>query len=72
MKVLVRFVGPIARDDMKVQVNSVNQLKEIIKNSVSDEWIDSLGVAVNDKLVNSLDDIKDGDVITLLPPVCGG
>ena len=72
MKVLIRFVGPIARDDLSVDVNSSEELKNIIKQNVAKEWIETLGVAVNDRLIKNLDDIKDGDIITLLPPVCGG
>ena len=37
------------------------------------EWIATSAVAINDTLVSSLDIVlKDGDKISLLPPVCGG
>ena len=72
MKVLIKFLGPISRDDLEVEISDSNELKEIIKQNVDKEWLDILAVAVNDKIVSSLDDIKDGDIISLLPPVCGG
>jgi len=70
--VLIKFLGPISRDDLEVEVNSSEELKEVIKQNVDNEWIEKIAVAVNDKIVSNLDDIKNGDVISLLPPVCGG
>ena len=72
MKVLIKFLGPIAKDDVEVEINSSQDLKEVIKQNVDQEWIEKIAVAVNDTIVSNLDDIKDGDVISLLPPVCGG
>jgi molybdopterin synthase sulfur carrier subunit len=72
LKVLIKFLGPIAKDDLEVEVSSIDELKKVIKENVEDKWIDSLGVAINDRLVKSLDEVKNGDVISLLPPVCGG
>ena len=68
---LIKFLGPIGRDDLEVEVKNVDELKEIIKQNVDKKYLESLAVAVNDKIVNKLE-IKDGDVISLLPPVCGG
>jgi molybdopterin synthase sulfur carrier subunit len=70
--VLIKFLGPISRDDLEVEINSSEELKEIIKQNLDSEWIEKIAVAVNDKIVLNLDEIKDGDVISLLPPVCGG
>ena len=72
MKVVVKFLGPIARDDLEVNIKDENELKEILKKELSKEWLESIAVAVNDEIVSNLKDLKDGDVITLLPPVCGG
>ena len=69
---LIKFLGPISRDDLEVEVNSSDELKEIIKQNVDSEWLEKIAVAVNDEIVSSLDNIKNGDVISLLPPVCGG
>jgi molybdopterin synthase sulfur carrier subunit len=72
--VTVEFLGPIAKDPLNVDIKNLNELKEILKDDESlKEWIDSLAVAVNDEIVDSLDrELKEGDKISLLPPVCGG
>ena len=69
---LIKFLGPISRDDLAVEINSIEELKDIIKQNVDDEWLEKIAVAVNDEIVSDLNNIKDGDVISLLPPVCGG
>ncbi len=36
-------------------------------------WLESCAVAVNDIMVMDLDtELKNGDRVSLLPPVCGG
>ena len=72
MRVVVKFLGPIARDDLNLDIKNIDELKEILKKELSSEWLESIAVAVNDEIVSDLKNIKDGDVITLLPPVCGG
>ena len=72
LKVTVKFLGPITREDVVLEVQSDSEIKEKIKKYIDKKWLDSLAVAVNDKIVHSFDEVKDGDVISLLPPVCGG
>ncbi len=72
LKVTVKFLGPITREDVVLEVQSNSEIKEKIKKYIDKKWLDSLAVAVNDKIVHSFDEVKDGDVISLLPPVCGG
>jgi molybdopterin synthase sulfur carrier subunit len=72
LKVKVKFLGPISKEDKIIEIKNSNELKEILQKEVEEEWLESVAVAVNDKIVNSLENIKDGDIITLLPPVCGG
>lgn len=70
----VEFLGPINRDDLEVDIKNLQELRGILK-SFEDvkEWLEICSVAVNDTIVSSLDvDIKSGDKISLLPPVCGG
>jgi len=72
--VKVEFLGPINKDSLELEINNLSQLSEILK---SDEdvstWLETCAVAINDTLVSSKDvDLKDGDKISLLPPVCGG
>lgn len=71
---IVEFLGPIGRERMELEVQNLRELKEVLK---SDEklagWLADCAVAVNDRIVNSLD-VKLGkdDRVALLPPVCGG
>jgi len=37
------------------------------------EWLENSAVAVNSEIVSSLDrELKSGDIVSILPPVCGG
>jgi molybdopterin synthase sulfur carrier subunit len=49
-------------------------LAEILKaDSEMQKWLENSAVAVNDMLVSSRDiELKDGDRVAILPPVCGG
>ncbi len=72
--VKVEFLGPIGKKPMMIEVKN---LKELARKLKEDEelksWLSECAVAVNDELVHSLDrELKDGDKVTLLPPVCGG
>jgi len=72
--VKIEFLGPINKENMTLDINNLSQLSEILKgdNEVS-SWLDTCAVAINDTLVCSKDvELKDGDKISLLPPVCGG
>ena len=70
----VEFLGPIGRDSEEISVNTLAQLKEHFKDDEKlSQWLEICSVAINDRLVSSLDTpIKEGDKISLLPPVCGG
>ena len=72
--VIVEFLGPINKDDMKLDIKNLAELSEILKNDKEIySWLDTCAVAINDTLICSKDvDLKDGDKISLLPPVCGG
>ncbi len=72
--VKVEFLGPISKEPLEIDIKNLNELKDILQKDDSlKEWLDSLAVAVNDEIVNHLDiQLKDGDKISLLPPVCGG
>ena len=72
--VKIEFLGPINKDDMDLDINNLSQLSEILKNdTVVSSWLQNCAVAVNDTLVSSKDiPLKDGDKVSLLPPVCGG
>jgi sulfur-carrier protein len=70
----VEFLGPIKKDSLKLDIKNLNELSDILKNDETiTSWLESCAVAVNDALVFSKDfELKAGDKISLLPPVCGG
>jgi len=72
--ITVEFLGPINKEPIKLNVKNLKELKEELKKDESlKKWLKSSAVAVNDKIVNSLDiELKEGDKVVLLPPVCGG
>lgn len=70
----VNFLGPIKKESIKVDVKTLYDLKEILsKDKELYEWLKISAITVNNQFVNSIDfSLKDGDVINILPPVCGG
>jgi len=72
--VTVEFLGPINREKTELEVKTLKELKEILsRDNELKKWLENSAVAVNDKLVTSIDTpLKDGDRVALLPPVCGG
>ena len=72
--VKVEFLGPIGRPPMELKARNLKEVAEALKKDPEiAQWLDQCAVAVNDEMVKTLDTpLKDGDRITLLPPVCGG
>ncbi len=72
--VRVEFLGPIQKAPLELDIDNLNQLRSILqKDEELQEWLQNSAVALNDTLVSSLDvALKDGDKVSLLPPVCGG
>ena len=72
--VKIEFLGPINKDDMNLDIKNLSQLSEILKNDKEvSTWLETCAVAINDTLVCSKDvELKNGDKVSLLPPVCGG
>jgi molybdopterin synthase sulfur carrier subunit len=72
--ITVEFLGPIQKPTLSMEASSLREVAEVLKQDTQmAQWIDSCAVAVNDTLVASLDTVlKDGDKVSLLPPVCGG
>ena len=72
--VKVEFLGPINKEALSVDISSLDELSDILKEDKDvSRWLESCAVAVNDTLVSSKDILlKDGDKVSLLPPVCGG
>ena len=72
--VQVEFLGPIGKAPIQLEAKNLKDVaKELQKDPEIKKWLDECAVAVNDKLVKSLDiELKAGDKVSLLPPVCGG
>jgi sulfur-carrier protein len=72
--VTVEFLGPIGKAPIMVDVTSLTELGEILKQDDSlDEWLLNSAVAINDVLVKDKNaKLNKGDRVSLLPPVCGG
>lgn len=72
--VRVEFLGPIKKSDLVVDIKTLRDLKKHLQEDETIiEWLNNSAVAVNNNLVKDLDFcLKDGDVVTILPPVCGG
>jgi len=72
--VKVEFLGPIGKEPIQVEAKDLKELAKILKqDSEIAKWLSECAVAVNDKLVKTLDiKLQDGDKVSLLPPVCGG
>ncbi len=72
--VKVEFLGPIQKESMHLDAQTLHDVANILSEDAElKAWLESAAVAVNDTLVSSLDvALKDGDKVSLLPPVCGG
>ena len=72
--VTVEFLGPIQKESLKLEIANLDELAKILQNDEEMQpWLENSAVAVNDMLVSSRDiELKDGDRVALLPPVCGG
>ncbi len=72
--VRVEFLGPIQKAPLELEITNLSELATVLqKDNEMSQWLKNCAVAVNDTLVSSLNvDLKDGDRVSLLPPVCGG
>jgi len=72
--VRVEFLGPIQKEALELEIKNLSELAIVLQNDKEmSEWLANCAVAVNDTLVSSLEcELKDGDQVSLLPPVCGG
>ncbi|MBD3808394.1 MAG: MoaD/ThiS family protein [Arcobacter sp.] len=72
--VKIEFLGPIGKEPIELDVENLSDVaSELNKDENISIWLEKSAVALNDTIVNSLDlPLKDGDRISILPPVCGG
>ena len=70
----IEFLGPVKMNNLKLEAANLSEVKEKLgKYAQLKEWLKICAVAVNDEIASSLDaPLKDGDKISILPPVCGG
>jgi len=72
--VVVEFLGPIGEVPLELEIGNLKELSEILKKDEKyAKWLENSAVAINDNIIKNIDTpLKDGDRITILPPVCGG
>lgn len=72
--VKVEFLGPIGKEPMEIEAKTLADIAARLKEDPEvAKWLEQSAVAVNDTMVKSLDiPLKEGDRVSLLPPVCGG
>ncbi len=70
----VEFLGPIAKEPLNLDITNLNELSDILKKDDSlSIWLKNSACAINDVLTNDKNaPLKDGDKVSMLPPVCGG
>ncbi len=72
--VTIEFLGPIQKENITLEAASLNEVAAHLNaDSELRTWLESCAVAVNDTMVMDLNtELKSGDRVSLLPPVCGG
>ena len=72
--VKIEFLGPIGKTPIEMEAKTLAEVSSKLKEDPSmSQWLDKCAVALNDTMVNDLaTTLKDGDKISILPPVCGG
>ena len=70
----VEFLGPIGKAPIEMEAATLAEISIKLKeDSTLSRWLDKCAVALNDTMVNDLNTrLKDGDRVSILPPVCGG
>jgi molybdopterin synthase sulfur carrier subunit len=72
--VKVEFLGPIGKAPVEMEAATLAEVAAKLKEEDElRDWLDKCAVALNDTMVNDLStQLKNGDRISILPPVCGG
>ncbi|MDQ7047696.1 MAG: MoaD/ThiS family protein [Sulfurovum sp.] len=70
----VEFLGPISKAAIEMEAETLAEVSAKLKeDDTLTDWLDKCAVALNDTMVNDLTiTLKDGDKVSILPPVCGG
>ncbi len=72
--VTVEFLGPIGKAPLQIEAETLAEVAAKLKEDEAlVSWLEKCAVALNDTMVNDLNTpLKEGDRISILPPVCGG
>jgi len=72
--VRIEFLGPIGKKPIEIEASTLADVAAKLDEDVSlREWLQKCAVAVNDVMVHDANTpLKDGDKVSILPPVCGG
>ncbi|MDR2904806.1 MAG: MoaD/ThiS family protein [Helicobacteraceae bacterium] len=72
--VKVEFLGPIGKGAAEFDVKNLSELGAILREDAAlKEWLGKSAVSVNGEIVRDPNaPLKDGDQVSILPPVCGG
>jgi len=72
--VTVEFLGPMGKAPLQMEAATLAEVAAKLKEDESlVSWLEKCAVALNDTMVNDLNTpLKEGDRISILPPVCGG
>lgn len=70
----VEFLGPIGKAPIQMEAETLADVAARLKEEAElDSWLEKCAVALNDTMVNDLStSLKNGDRVSILPPVCGG
>jgi molybdopterin synthase sulfur carrier subunit len=70
----VEFLGPIGKDPIEMEAATLAEVAAKLKEDTSlSTWLEKCAVALNDTMVQDLEtSLKEGDRVSILPPVCGG
>lgn len=69
------FLGPIDLEPMDIESSDFDELRKNLNNiEALKDWLPLCAVAINDNIIKDTNGLKinSNDVISLLPPVCGG
>jgi len=72
--VTIEFLGPIQKENITLEASTLNDVAQYLSTDAElKSWLETCAVAVNDTMVMDLNtQLKSGDRVSLLPPVCGG
>ena len=74
MAITVEFLGPINKENITLSVDSLKALANHLKDDpIVSPWLDKSAIAINGNIVKDINHhLKEHDVVSILPPVCGG